>query len=721
MHYPAKILARTCTLACILFLGVACSDNDPYLDSDNDGNKKESKTFDFSTEKDVDLILDYSDYEIYGPVRFSVYSKNPLIGEEGLEYVDETIEPLYAGYTNANGTFDATITLPAYAKKLYVVTGYLTIGVNCTLLPVKEGTNGRAVAEMTKAQAKKKAPFFSPRRTKGAAVETDDISKLPTLSYNTKGTTRIYNDWGTPLGKWDSNTGEPKYLMPHTAENIASGLVFSDEVRDGLYAQACAALNSGTTCKKTYRAAADMTLREASKVTITALGSFTCWNSSLGYYYYDDQHIPTKPTDVNIIMLFPNTQDGLRDLSWDYQGNIGTTRGDVVQLKYYPHIASNGADKYADADEVFPMGTKIGFILKPNSWSNLGSDFCSIKDPTSSKPTYWNKKMNIWAASTDGVSRALDSGYRVPNPEGKARTAKFAYAPNGENGEKYTIISMEDACDDEDYDDLIFALNPAKAFTEVPQVEYEKTTIYGVYAFEDLWPSRGDYDMNDVVLDFKHEMNFYYNEKDAKDSQNGLVNKETFYMTTYHNTVELKDGLAFKLVPKVAAKSIVMKKILPGETEAKTANFRKDGDVYYIIDDVKSELGATYIFEVTYNKAWANESLAEFEPFVYREQEDGTQWEVHLPNHAPTSKMDFSLFHTDDDVSEPDQGTYYVRNSIYPFAFYLANAKAEYFMNTILQEGDNKPIDVFYPGFRRWSTTNGAENPDWYLNPKTSN
>lgn len=80
--------------------------------------------------------------------------------------------------------------------------------------------------------------------------------------------------------------------------------------------------------------------------------------------------------------------------------------------------------------------------------------------------------------------------------------------------------------------------------------------------------------------------------------------------------------------------------------------------------------------------------------------------------------MDFSLFHTDDDVSEPDKGTYYVRNSIYPFAFYLANAKAEYFMNTILQEGDNKPIDVFYPEFRQWSSSGGEDNPDWYLHPK---
>jgi hypothetical protein len=59
-----------------------------------------------------------------------------------------------------------------------------------------------------------------------------------------------------------------------------------------------------------------------------------------------------------------------------------------------------------------------------------------------------------------------------------------------------------------------------------------------------------------------------------------------------------------------------------------------------------------------------------------------------------------------------------VRNSVYPFAFYLANAKASNFTNTILKEGVNKPISTFYPEFLLWSTSNGSKNPDWYLHPK---
>ena len=47
---------------------------------------------------------------------------------------------------------------------------------------------------------------------------------------------------------------------------------------------------------------------------------------------------------------------------------------------------------------------------------------------------------------------------------------------------------------------MLFALNPANVFKELPTVEVGKTTKHGVYAFEDRWPGRGDYDMNGVLF-----------------------------------------------------------------------------------------------------------------------------------------------------------------------------------------------------------------------------
>ena len=711
MSNPANYFMRACMFACILFVGASCSDNDDFFASDEKKTATdEANVFDFSTTRKVDLIVDYSQFKIYGPVFFSVYSKNPIVneGNEDIEYVDETIEPLFSGYTDEKGKFDATISLPAYAKALHIVTGNFMIGLKRKAVEVANGKAEAIIANpAASAQgAKTRAAFRAP----GTGTETNDLSKLFNLNWmiNSSGGkhSQVYKDWVTPLGTWNSATGRPNYLLEDNAANRSKGLLFSEDELNGLYQAACDALNSGTECKETYRAGADMTITQDSEVSITALGSMTCWNSSLGYYYYNEKNIPKTKEDLNIIMLFPNTQDGQRDLSWNYQNNIGTVRGDAVQLKYYPNIANGD---FSGETTVFPKGTKIGFILKANAWSMLGDTYCSIKKGGSK----WNKKMNIWASSTEGLSFAdknvLGQSFTKPNPNGEARTAKFAYT--SPEGKKFAIISVEDACDDKDYDDLLFALNPANVFSELPKVEQGKTHFHGVYAFEDLWPSRGDYDMNDVVVDFDHELNF----------SNGKVQKEIFSLTTYMNTVTLKDGLAFKLKPKVSSDKykITLQKLAPGETEPKTTSvLKQEGDVYYIWDDVKQQLGYTYIFTITYTTPQTMSNLADYEPFIWREQENGKQWEMHLPFCKPTNKVDDSLFGTEDDKSVPSQGKYYVRDSVYPFAFYLANAKAENFTETILKEGVNKPISTFYPEFLQWSTSNGEKFPDWYLHPK---
>lgn len=708
MMNPANFLTRACLFACASILIISCKDTDDFL-NDNGGNSDSgvANTFNFSTTRKVDLIVDYSDFKPYGPVLFSVYNVNPIVNEgSGLEYVDESIEPVFSGYTDDKGKFDATVSLPAYAKVLHIVTGNFIVGLRRSMTEV---INGQAKAIVTNSTAAAARRSF---RAPGTGTSTNDLSKLHNLNYmiNSDGSKnqKVYKDWLTPLGTWNSATGRPDYLLERSDENISKGLIFSDEDINGLYKAACHALNSGTECKETYRAGADMTITEDSEVSITALGSMTCWNSSLGYYYYSEKNIPKKFEDLNIIMLFPNTQDGQRDLSWNYQNNIGTVRGDAVQLMYYPNIAKNG--NLSGATKIFPKGTKIGFILKPNGWSMLGDKYCSIKSGGSK----WNKKMNIWASSTEGFSLAngsvLGQSFKKPNPNGEARTAKFAYT--NPEGKKFAIVSVEDACDDKDYDDLLFALNPANVFSGMPDVQEGKTNIHGVYAFEDLWPDRGDYDMNDVVVDFNQQLVF----------NGGKVQKEIFTLTTSQNTVTLKDGLAFKLKTKVTPKEIKIHRLAPGETESKIASFvKKDGDIYYITDDVTKQLGYTYYFTVVYNKAVTMDNLAEHEPFIWRELKDGKHWEMHLPFHKPTDKMDYSLFGTKDDKSVPSEGKYFVRNSVYPFAFYLAGAKAADFQETILKEGVNKPISIFYPEFLQWSTSNGEKNPDWYLHPVIDN
>ena len=261
--------------------------------------------------------------------------------------------------------------------------------------------------------------------------------------------------------------------------------------------------------------------------------------------------------------------------------------------------------------------------------------------------------------------------------------------------------------DDLDFDDLIFALKPVGVFAPVPEIADKKSSTTGVYAFEDLWPKQGDYDLNDAVVNVKHEKEF---------NTKGKITKETFYLTTYQNYVELTSGLALTLNTNVTPKSISMTKIAAGSTITEKASFTKDGNIYYLTEDFKGELGTTYILELTYGTALSSSSdLASIQPFIYR-SEGEQNWEVHIPMEAPTYKMNLSYFGKDDDCSDPSSGLYFVRSGNYPFAFYLKGADIKVFEETILKrENESVPIDQLFPGFLEWSTSGGTTNQDWYI------
>ena len=703
-------LSRNLGKICLGFmLGVsmtACVDKSMYgtsIDPNDYMPGEAPNSFDFSTVQKVNLNVDYSAYKTYGPVFFGVYTENPIIEVEDApdDQWNEDVKPIYEDYTEDNGKFNAVVELPTYAQHLYIATGNFFTGMLLLEADVKDGA-ASVVAENNQVAATR-----GWTRAEGPGVSTDDLSALNlTNLIDDNGnitSDKKYNDWKNWLGSWNSASGRPDYLLNKATADPK--LVISDNEMEGLYAAVSSAFVSGSAMNEEYCSYPDLLLQQDSEVTFTLLGGSTCWTSSLGYYYYTDDKKPTNPSDINIVMLFPNTQDGqwaraeLKNLR-SYNGNIGTLRGDVVRLMYYPNIANN--DK-SGATTVFPKGTRIGFILKTQAWAMQGPNYALNIGAFSGQ-----KKYNCWCATTDGLSYGKklkgDSG-KYPNLEGQSRGAKFSYKTA--NGDTYTLISFEDAMDDLDFDDLIFALKPVGVFAPVPEIANKKSSTTGVYAFEDLWPNKGDYDLNDAVVNAKHEKEF--NDK-------GKIIKETFYLTTYQNYVTLTSGLALTLNTKKEPSSIAMKKMAPEAAEAEDANFTKDGNVYHLTEDFTGELGMTYILELTYSTPLnSSEELASIQPFIYR-QEGDKNWEVHIPMEAPTAKMNTSYFGKGDDRSNPDKGLYFVRQGNYPFAFYLKGADISAFEETILKrENESKPIDELFPHFLDWSISNGETNQDWYL------
>ena len=689
---------------------------------------EKANDFDFSTEQSVNLNIDYSAYQTYGPVFFSVYAEYPFEGAEESIHMKEGVAPIFESYTNAERVFNETVTLPSYAQKLYIVTGDFL--VQQTLMEAEVTNNSaRAVAENFN-----KATTRSLRAMRRTGTPTTNLETLYQLSYkvdvNTADKTdvQVCKEWKTPLGTWDSESGRPDYLLDEATADPK--LLFTEAEKEGLFQTVANALQANQVCNSIYRKYADLTLDKESEVSITFLGSSTCWNNTLGYYYYTEDNKPTDLMDLNIIMLFPNTQDGTWIRDWwknpDFYGNIALNRGDAVLLKYYPNIAN---DDYSGATTKFPKGTKIGFILKSNGWG--------MQKPNGNKKYYNNYKgdgifrkssttiarqYNIWGSSTEGLSYYCDemangdnAVFTYPNDEGESRTAKFTYM--NDNGDKYAIVSFEDACNDMDFDDVIFALKPVNAFTDLPSVEDKKTTVTSVYAFEDMWPQKGDYDLNDAVVELKDvkELSKKSNEKNFK------IFNQSFVLTTYLNYVTLTSGLALTLETKTNPTSITMKKVTPSSTEAVEATFKKEGSVYLLTEDIKGELNTSYILELNYKNGIDITKAATVKPFIFRNEDNDKRWEVHIPFEAPTAKMNTSYFGTQDDRSVVEESKYYVRKGDYPFAFCLTGVTIDRFKETILlRKNEKKAISDMYPDFLEWSTSKGEKKQDWYLHPYTT-
>jgi hypothetical protein len=242
-------------------------------------------------------------------VWFSIYTEYPL-SDDTDPVLRNDLQPVFEAFTNTSGIFNETVTLPAYAEHLYVYTGNFFVKdqlLECDVL------NGSAKVTAQSSAAATRGAFARTRGEDG--TQTRSLETLYQLSYivdwrtGDKTDTRIYKDWYTPLGTWDANSGRPSYLMTSSDESY-SKMVFTESEMNGIKQTIGNTLVNKGHCPMKYRQAYDLALTEASEVAVTVVGGNTCWNSTMGYYYYPEGQTPTNPMDLNIIMLFPNTQDG---------------------------------------------------------------------------------------------------------------------------------------------------------------------------------------------------------------------------------------------------------------------------------------------------------------------------------------------------------------------------------------------------------------------------
>ena len=642
-------------LACtmVIVVGISsCVDSDKDLYQEAPG--VEINTSNFSTIQKVQVEIDCSNSESRVP--FSIYDGNPLIEGENTIILKENVQALDGAWTDEQGKFTATVELPAYVSNVYIVS---TSPFARQAIPGKI-VNGVLKVSDTDEQFTTRASYR-------------ESTRFDRNRFNNLG-------WNTNLGSFDDRSG----VIDYAYKGNDPKLTLSKSEMNELRTTVSKVLNTLGSCPEEYRTQADLYVEEdETAVVLTALRGWTCWNSSLGYYYYRYDQAPASLKDVKVYAVFPNTQ-----MIWN-NGSLqaspqGIKEGTAVQLKYFD-------DPEYPKGKNFPKGYYIGFILACNAWNTYFTGFNS-----------YTLTEGFYASSTKGFSTKVNSGIDV-------RTAMF------KDKNSNIAIAFEDFMDDQNFTDVVFSLKANPEITNVPPVDEDlNTTIEktGVYAFEDEWPKAGDYDMNDVLVQYTYQKVFnIFNE---------ILSESFIFKTLYNKSTVFTNGLGFILSNEGNAQSIeyfIRKENEKDFTVASGADkFTRESNAIILTDNVKTNPNAEYKVTFKYGDKNSNKKQeTSIDAFIYRPSKEGNRLEVHCPMKKPTSKVDTSLFGQYEDCSKPNEGIYYVSNqeNIYPFAFYLSNANA----NDIAElknfdKNEKKSISEIYPKFIDWAKY--GTNADWY-------
>jgi LruC domain-containing protein len=246
-------------------------------------------------------------------------------------------------------------------------------------------------------------------------------------------------------------------------------------------------------------------------------------------------------------------------------------------------------------------------------------------------------------------------------------------------------------------------------------------TIYNYYpasdtstlVFEDLWPSYGDYDMNDLVIGYKFKITSY---------QNKIYDIYATFIVRA-NGAGLSNGFGFQLpIQPLSVVSVtgfgeqVGYSISSNGTENNQTNatFIVFDDTHKFMSAWNTIKGKTTCPWVTFNLhiklngtlTLQQINIQNWNPFIIVNNTRGH--EVHLPNYQPTDLMDFSLFGTHDDDTQPSIGKYYKSINNLPWALNIYG-KFDYPV-------EKSDISSAYLHFQDWVLSNGTQYQNWWLN-----
>ncbi len=250
-------------------------------------------------------------------------------------------------------------------------------------------------------------------------------------------------------------------------------------------------------------------------------------------------------------------------------------------------------------------------------------------------------------------------------------------------------------------------------------------------AFEDLWPAKGDWDFNDLVVDYQLKI--------VSNASNEIVEIYTIFSLRaigagFHN------AFAFELlqVPQSKVISVTGYEVEPGgifsinsnglENNQSNASIIVFDDAYNVLQHpgdttgINTIQGATYVtpdtmtIKMTFIESGVpasggtidalSFSLSQFNPFIIIDGVRGR--ELHQPDFPPTDLANYSYFGTAQDDSNPATGKFYKTEQNLPWVLNII----EKFTYPV----EKHDITKGHLKFSDWVQSNGNDYSDWYQN-----
>lgn len=257
-----------------------------------------------------------------------------------------------------------------------------------------------------------------------------------------------------------------------------------------------------------------------------------------------------------------------------------------------------------------------------------------------------------------------------------------------------------------------FPNNPSMSTTTYYPGEFTWNTL----AFEDTWPSEGDFDLNDFVTNYR--IKEYLN-------SNNEVTQIDYTLRLKARGGVTSNGFAFSINNTNSSNVDSIQSLLDGEIYPIDMEYDANSLIVIAIKDIKTilvsegnyqfyntELGDQQPYSEMVISIFLNSPLPQgydlppYNPFIFRTH--SREQETHLIDYPPTPKHNKNLFNLYDDHSQINENKYYKTINGLPWAIDIPGDWEHPIEHEHLTDA--------YPSVLDWGKSNGKNSQSWYLN-----